>query len=397
MQAQTIQHLSAVLKTAYLPAFRNQITTDPSPFMEKIRKVPLTNSTITATAPIGLNGGFSFGDETTAPKAGAQKYASFTLPAKNMYVNIEITDKTVKLASSNSAAMLNAFDQEVKSAYAAANFHVGRALFGDGTGVLAVGGTGAGAEGNGYVTFEDTSMLREGMIVDIRNYGGDDFIREEKDFRIVAVDHSKKTVLFDRMIPSSGTKNKVVAQGSYNNEITGIKAVMDDTVDTVYGVNKAENAWVKPTVVDAKNDLTDIVLYNGVSDAAKYKNTKIDMLLCGDEAFKAYQLYMREHNTVLVDKTMKFAGGAVGYILNVGSQEVVLVNESFVPANEIWGVCTSDWQFHHTELDFASVDDSSAFERINGTTKFGALLAMYGNLICENPGGCVKFTNCGVA
>ena len=114
MQAQTIQHLSAVLKTAYLPAFRNQITTDPSPFMEKIRKVPLTNSTITATAPIGLNGGFSFGDETTAPKAGAQKYASFTLPAKNMYVNIEITDKTVKLASSNSAAMLNAFDQEVR-------------------------------------------------------------------------------------------------------------------------------------------------------------------------------------------------------------------------------------------------------------------------------------------
>lgn len=394
MQAQTIKHLSAVLKEAYLPAFRNQITTDPSPFMEKIRKIPLTNNIITATAPVGLNGGFSFGTEEVAPKAGAQKYAGFKIEAKNMYVNIEITDKTVKLGSSNTSAMLNAFDQEVKSAYNAANFHVGRALFGDGSGILAVGGLGAGAEGNGPVTFEDTSMLREGMIVDVRNYGGDDLISDNKNYRIVAVDHSNKTVLFDQMLPTTGNKNKLVAQGSYENEITGIGAVMDDNVTSIYGVEKATNPWVKPTVVDAEGEISDIVLYGGVSDAAKYKNTKIDMLLCGDEAFKAYQIYMRSNNTVFVDKTMKFKGGAVGYILNVGSQEVVLVNEPFVPSGEIWGVCTSDWQFHHTDLDFASVDDSTAFERVPGTTKFGALLAMYGNLICENPGGCVKFTNC---
>lgn len=392
MQAQTIQHLSAVLKTAYLPAFRNQITTDPSPFMEKIRKVPLTNSTITATAPIGLNGGFSFGDETSAPKAGAQKYASFKLDAVNMYVNIEITDKTVKLASSNSAAMLNAFDQEVKSAYNAANFHVGRALFGDGTGKLAT----VVEQNGGYsCQVDDVTKLREGMIVDIVR--GNTVQSTE---RILTINRkeNKITVASNETGTASFTKDDIiVAQNSYKSEITGIKAVMDDAVTSVYGVHKANNEWVKPTVIDAKNDLTDIVLYNGVADAAKYKNTKIDMLLCGDEAFKAYQLYMREHNTVLVDKTMKFAGGAVGYILNVGSQEVVLVNESFVPTNEIWGVCTSDWQLHHTDLDFASVDDASAFERIPGTTKFGALLAMYGNLICENPGGCVKFTNCNIS
>jgi hypothetical protein len=103
---------------------------------------------------------------------------------------------------------------------------------------------------------------------------------------------------------------------------------------------------------------------------------------------------MKSHNTILVDKTMKFKGGAVGYTLNVGSREVVLVNESFVPANEIWGVESGAWQFHHTDLDFASVSDSVAFERVPGTTYYTAMLAMYGNLICENPGGCVRFTNC---
>ncbi len=389
-QAQTIAHLSAVLKEAYLPAFRNQITTDPSPFMEKIRKIPLTNNIITASAPIGLNGGFAFGAEDggNAPDAGAQRYAGFKIPSKNMYVNIEISDKTVKLGSSNASAMLNAFDQEVKSAYNAANFNVGRALFGDGTGIIA---RVADTEGTG--TLDDVSKLREGMLVDVYEKTGASKLAADP-VRIVSIDRKNKKVTTDKPV-IMGLGDFFTVQKSYNNEICGIGAVMNDTVSELYGVDKADNEWIKPTVIDCTDiELSDIVLYDGVSEAMKYKNTKIDMLLCGDEAFKAYQIYMRTNNTVLVDKTMKFKGGAVGYVLNVGSQEVVLVNEPFVPAGEIWGVCTSDWQFHHTDLDFATVDDSSAFERIPGTTRFGALLAMYGNLICENPGGCVKFTNC---
>ncbi len=384
-QAQTIAHLSAVLKEAYLPAFRNQITTDPSPFMEKIRKIPLSNNIITATAPVGLNGGFSFGAEDggDAPAAGAQRYASFKLDAKNMYVNIEISDKVVKLGSSNASAMLNAFDQEVKSAYTAANYNVGRALFGDGTGKLAT------SKGNNV--FDDVSKLREGMLVDVIDPDGAPISGDTK-YRITSIDRKEKKVVFDPTY-NCGSGEFITIQGSYNHEISGIGAVMGDVAE-IYGLKVSDNPWLKPTVVDADNDISDIILYNGVADAAKYKNTKIDMLLCGDEAFKAYQFYMRTNNNVLVDKTMKFKGGAVGYIINVGSQEVVLVNEPNVPTNEIWGVCTSDWQLHHTELDFASVDDSSAFERVKGTTRFGALLAMYGNLICENPGGCVKFINC---
>ncbi len=390
-QVQTMNHLSAILKDAYLPAFRNQITTDPSPFMEKIRKIPLTNDTIKASAPLGLNGGFAFGatDGGTAPDAGAQRYAGFSLPSKNMYVNIEISDKTVKLGSSNVSAMLNAFDQEVRGAYNAANFNVGRSLFGDGSGKLCTITAGSGTT----VTVDDTAKLREGLLVDL--YAAASGEATTASARIIAIDRHSGVVTLDKQ--AGVTDGFITVQKSYNNEICGIGAVMDDTVTSLYGLTKADNAWIKPIVKDAQGDIGDIVLYDGVSDAAKYKNSKIDMLLCGDEAFKAYQLYMKSHNTVIVDKTMKFKGGAVGYTLNVGSREVVLVNESFVPSNEIWGVETAAWQFHHTDLDFASVSDSVAFERVPGTTYYTALLAMYGNLICENPGGCVRFINCATA
>jgi hypothetical protein len=382
-------HLSAILKDAYLPAFRNQITTDPSPFMEKIRKVPLTNDVIKASAPLGLNGGFAFGatDGGTAPDAGAQRYAGFTLPSKNMYVNIEISDKTVKLANSNASAMLNAFDQEVRGAYNAANFNVGRALFGDGSGKLCTISAASGST----ITVDDTSKLREGLIVDL--FAKSALQSTTASARIIAINRATGVVTLDKAA-GSVAEGFVTVQKSFNNEICGIGAVMNDSVAAIYGIMKNGNDWIKPIVKDAEGDIGDIVLYDGVSEASKYKNSKIDMLLCGDEAFKAYQLYMKSHNTVIVDKTMKFKGGAVGYTLNVGSREVVLVNESFVPANEIWGVETGAWQFHHTDLDFASVSDSVAFERVPGTTYYTALLAMYGNLICENPGGCVRFTNC---
>lgn len=387
-QVQTIKHLSEILKDAYLPAFRNQITTDPSPFMEKIRKVPLTSHTIVASAPLGLNGGFAFGAEDggSAPDAGAQRYAGFKLPSKNMYVNIEISDKTVKLGSTNASAMLNAFDQEVKGAYNAARFNVGRALFGDGSGKLATITAGSGST----VTVNDTAKIREGMLVDLYETGAT--TAKTTSARVLSVNRTTGVVTLDKA--AGITAGFLTVQKSFNNEICGIGAVMDDTISTLYGVDKATNEWIKPIVVDAQHEVGDIVLYDGVSDAAKYKNSQIDMLLCGDEAFKAYQLYMKEYNTVIVKDQMKFRGGAVGYILNVGSREVVLVNESFVPSSEIWGVETGAWQLHHTELGFASVDDSVAFERAPGTTYFTALLAMYGNLICENPGGCVRFTNC---
>ena len=44
--AQILTKLEAILKDKYQPALTNQINTEPSPFLEKIRKVNLTNNTI---------------------------------------------------------------------------------------------------------------------------------------------------------------------------------------------------------------------------------------------------------------------------------------------------------------------------------------------------------------
>lgn len=66
MAVQTITAIADIIKNAYLPAFENQLTTEASPFLEKIKKVPLMSNDIVASAPVGFNGGVGFGGPESA-------------------------------------------------------------------------------------------------------------------------------------------------------------------------------------------------------------------------------------------------------------------------------------------------------------------------------------------
>ena len=388
----TINDIGNILKDQYLPVVANQIQTEPSPFLEKIKKTPLTGAgDIKWAAPIGLNGGFGFGAEGhNTPKAGAQNYADFAIRPVDMYVNLEISNKTVQLANSDRAAMIRALDTEIKSSYETAKWNLGRSLFGDGSGKLCTT-TAMGAAGN-KVTVSDTSNLIEGLIIDF--YKADDSsVATER--RITAIDRNANTVTFsgDAVTIPAGY---ITVQGSHGNEICGLGAIYDTkNVTSLYGKDRAANSWINPIVVDAKNNITDLVLYDGVMQAKRHKRANIDMILCGDDAFKAYQDYMSTKKTQVVS-TQHFAGGATGYVVLVGDKEVVIVNEQFVPSDKAYGVDTTQFELQATEWGFVS-HDSNVFTLKDNSSIFRALLASYGNLLCFNPGGCVEFTNCGDA
>lgn len=49
--SQNLLKISEILKNDYKPALENQIGIEPSPFLEKVKKVPLTANTIKAGGP----------------------------------------------------------------------------------------------------------------------------------------------------------------------------------------------------------------------------------------------------------------------------------------------------------------------------------------------------------
>lgn len=390
--AQTLELVKEILKDKYLPAFRNQIGIKPSPFLEMIKKTNATNDTVKAAATFGLNGGVGFGvDGSDTPISGPQMYKDFEIGLRNLYCNIEISDKTIKLGSKSESSMIDALDREVRSAFDATNWNLGRALFGDGSGKLC---NFTGIEESQMVEAEVDSVknLKEGMIVD--GYYSDG--REEaKAVRIVSINRASKKVRFDKSIGMSD--GFLTLQNSYNREITGLGAVMNATdASVIYGKKVSENPWILPLTYDATKavggGLNDVLITNAMRDSERDKNGDIDLIMMGDTAFNAYQMYMKENNVTITEQ-LKFKGGHSGFEVLFGNKTAKVVNESFVPETEVWGVSTKDWKYESTPFDFAN-ENSSTFTLVPGKNYYRALLTSYGNVICENPGASFKITNC---
>jgi hypothetical protein len=400
--------ISNIIKEQYLPVLKNNINVEPSPFLEMIKKEPLTSDKVTAVAPVGINGGFGFAaDGESAPKSGARNYKRFELEPVNMYVDFRISDKTVKLANDGNA-LLDALDEEIASGYEAAKWNISRALFGDGTGklcnLLSASDPFGENDAHNIISVDDCTNLIEGLTVDIYTYSSAStstptLSDKNKGARIILIDRNEKKIVLESEKLSVTVRSTsaesfgfLVVQGSYKKELTGLKAIFDETNESIYGCSKVENPFLVPMTVDAEKSLTDTLIYDVVKKAHDFRNSKINLVMMGDAAFKAYQTYMRENRAISCEKAC-FTGGAAGYKVMVGDREVTVINERRVPPTEAWCVDTDAFRFIALDFDFCNFGSDGIFHLAPGTSYYRALLASYGNLICKNPGGCVRITN----
>ena len=388
--AQNLITFEKALKENYLPVWRNGLTTEPTALLGKIKKVPLKSNKIVATAPVGLSGGFGFGAEGLAtPAAGGVKFERFETNAKDMYVNIAISTKAVRLTGSG-GAMANALDTEVKAAYETAKWNVGRSIFGNGSGILTT--SESVASGN-TIKVADTKYMKEGLIVDVYATGASEPQEKGRGVRIVSVDRVNNTITIAGPAVSLDA-GFVTVQNSYNREITGLGAIFDANVPTLYGVSKEANKFIVPTEVEANADIDDSVIWDAVEGAETYKNSKIDTILMGKAAYKHYIEYLRTNNVRVESMSKEITGGfkAIGYAF--GNREIDIVYDQFIPDDEAWCLESGALELHTQEWDFADLQGGGIFNLMENSSVYRALLANYGDLICTNPGGCVRIKNC---
>ena len=400
-RVQTLSNMEKALKENYLPVWQNGLTTEPSALLGKIKKVPLKSNKIVTSAPFGLSGGFGFGAEGLAtPQAGPVPFERFETYAKDMYVNIAITAKAVRLTGSG-GSMANALDTEVKAAYETAKWNVGRSLFGNGSGILAECDAVTNSntikikttDADGNLIANPCKFMKEGLIIDVYASGANVPQEKGKAVRIVAVDRVNNTITIggNAVTLSAGF---ITVQNSYNKEITGLGAIFDDGVTTLYGVDKSVNKVIVPTVIDANGDLNDGVIWDGVEGAETYKNSKIDMIMMGKSAYKHYIDYLRENNVRVENQTREIVGGFKSLAYAFGNREIDIVYDQFIPDDEAWCLETGKLELHTQEWDFADLQGGGIFNLMENSSVYRALLANYGDLVCTNPGGCVRITNC---
>lgn len=224
--------LSALLKNVYEPDIRDNVA-NPSAFWAEIQKNSkniVEGSKIVDGVRLGLSQAVGARSELgtlPAPQRTPLNQAETNL--KYIYGVIRISGPLMASSKTDKAAFKRALDNEVKGIKDSLKLDMARMVYGDGTGALA--GTGV-TSGSLTVVLASTANMRlfhVGMMVDIYN-SSNAKITDGDSREIESIDEANKTItLTSGNTVTTAAGGYVVREDSYNNEITGLQAIVKAT------------------------------------------------------------------------------------------------------------------------------------------------------------------------
>ncbi len=381
--AVTLSNADNALKSLYLDVVSNHLNENVNPLLAKIKQSTndVWGKEVRKLAIYGMNGGIGAGTEDgDLPSAQGNNYGQFVTTLKNLYGTIEISDKAIRASENNSGAFVSLLNAEMEGLLKSSSFNFGRMLFGDGSGKIGS----VKAIASGVVELDTVQNVIEGMVVDFRDVNGV-VIAGADSRKILSVDRASKkiTVSGTALVTSNVPAGSIVTvQGSYNNEITGLKAIFDTAVPTLYGMDKATNKWMNPYVLQNAGDITEAKLQLALDTIEENSGSGVNFIVCSWGVRRALQaLFSANKRNVDV---MELAGGfkAISY------NGIPIVADRFCPAGTMYMLNTEDFTLHQLcDWQWLSGDDGKILRQVAGKPVYTATLVKYADLICARPNG----------
>jgi hypothetical protein len=374
----TIQNVDEALKDYYLEAFTAQMDS-ASPFYNAIEKstTNVYGKDVKLSIVKGTMCSIVAGDEDgDLPKPYSNRYYSITMPLKNIYGTIELSDKAIRASRDSSGAFVNLLNAEMEGLVNSAKANFSRMLFGDGNGYLAL----TKDKYDDYcVTVDNVKTSFIGLTVDIRK-GNDVAISGAK---IVEVNTEYNYIKLD-VDPDDnvcGMGYKVYMSGAYGKEITGLSGIF--TPDVLYGYNKEENSYFKPYVdtMELKN-FTEDTLVELINMMDSKFDSKINMILCSHDIKKKIAGFMKDSRRVV--NSTDIAEGYSSVIVN----DINVYADKYCPEKTLYLLNTDDFCLNQLcDWEWLEDEDGKILRQVNGKAAYTATLVKYAELICKKPCG----------
>lgn len=367
------------LKTLYLDAVSTQLNNTVNPLLAKIKQSTndVWGKEVRKLAIYGMNGGIGAGSEDgDLPSSTGNNYGQMVTTLKNLYGTIEISDKAIRASEHSSGAFVNLLNAEMEGLIRAGSFNFGRMLFGDGSGII---GKVQLREGN-LLYLDTVRNVIEGMVIDFRKPDGTIIVESR---RIACVDREMKTITIagSSLNGLVDTEDIITVQGSYNNEITGLGAIFGDS-DTLYGLKRSENSWLKPYVHEGVGDLSEAIIQKALDSIEESSGGAVNFIVCSWGVRRMLQKIFAQ-NKRIVD-TMELDGGFKALSYN----GIPIVADRFCPEGTMYLLNTNDFTLHQLcDWQWLTGDDGKVLKQIPGKPVYTATLVKYADLICARPYG----------
>lgn len=387
MQAVTLTSAENALKSFYLDVVAHQLNTETNPLYNKIKQSEsnVFGKEVRAAACYGVNGGIAAGTETgDLPDAYSNNYVQFVSTLKNLYGQIEISDKAIRASENSAGAFVNLLNAEMEGLLRAAKFNFGRMLFGDGTGALASVEEEVSAKN--AIKVDSARNLTEGMVIDIYATSGA-ASAAASGCRITSIysDSSAINVILDKTV-TVAADSVIYLSGSKGNEITGLGSIFSAT-GTLYGLDKADNKWMIPYIGAATGTISDAKIQKAIDAAEERAGSRIDMAVCSYGVRRAYagvlETNKRNVNTVELEggfKAISYAG-------------IPIIADRFAPSGTMYLLDSKDFALHQLcDWRWLEGENGNILRQVPGKAVFNATLVKYAELMCTRPGGQAALT-----
>lgn len=378
----TLQSAENALKSVYLGAVTELLNTKVNPLLSKIEQTSsdVWGKEIRKAASWGINGGIGAGDEDgELPDAHSNNYIQFVTTLKNLYGQIEISDKAIRASADGRGAFTDLLNAELEGLLTASKFNMGRMLYGDGSGKLCTVDAAVGSE----YPVSAVNNLIEGLVVDVYSSSG---VLSNAGLRIKSVDRDNKKITFVSTPASAITAASVMyVQGSKDREITGLGAIFSDK--DIYGLTRANHPFLQPYTKNVGGAIDEIVMQEAIDRLEMTAGSEVNFIACSATAKYAYQEYMAQYKRNI--DIMELSGG----FKTLSYNGIPLVYDRFVEDGAMYLLNTDAFKLHQLcDWRYLETENGKILRQTQGKPTYTATLVKYCDLICDKPNGQAKLS-----
>lgn len=375
----TIENADKALKTYYLDAVSAQLNEGISPFFATIEKS--TNNVYGKDVKMLVTAGNSGnvvagGEDGDLPAPYSNRYYDITVPLKNVYGTIEISDKALRASQNSSGSFVNLLNAEMDGLISSAKFNFQRMLYGSGDGYLC--GTTQRINGKTFKV-SNTKFISAGMKVDLID--DPDILTNGENLTVTNVDTANGLVTVDKEIAEDDFLDTAgfYIHGAYGNEIAGLGAIFG--FSDLYGYDRTDNPYFNPkTYYTDSEPLSEDYLLRIIDEIEERYGEKPDMILCSFATRRKIAAVMSQNKTVVDTTTLQ---GGYGAILFNG---IPVVADRFCPENTVYVINTKDFCLHQLcDWEWLEDEDGKILKQIPGKAAYSATLVKYAELVCSKP------------
>lgn len=381
----TIESIDHVLKSYYLDAICTQLNSGISPFYSAVEKTAAMISGKDAMVPIelGISGGLGTTEEAgELPVSGEALRDCLTVPLRNIYGVIDISDKLLRANRDNASGVVNVLNAEIQMMIRAAQFNLNRMMWGTGTGLLGTvidKSTVTPALSPHMLMVDDARKFTAGMSVD--------FIRGTtavaSSVRITDVDYIKNIITIPVLVATNVTINaadEIYLQKSKGSEVNGVPYLFQTLNSSYYGLPKGAVPGVQPTIKELNDELSLDAMQEFFDSMSMRSSMPTNMIVCSLKTRRQYlnQLMLTRTNIDYLNldggfKTLAFNG-------------VPVCGERFVDDGEMYFLNTDAFKLVQLcDWEWLQGDNGTILTQVDRKAVYTATLVKYANLVATYP------------